>query len=74
MMPPEKGYTPITGRRVVPYPNESLKLGPGLWLTQEGNLTSETPISECELTAETLEYWEERAVTGQGKPLSELIV
>ena len=75
MMPPETGFKPTASPgRVVPYPNQSLRLGADVWLHQTGEVSSTRPISECELTAETLSYWEETALRGQGVPLSDLIV
>lgn len=72
MMPPEQGPRPVPATsRVVPYPNESLKLGGGRWLSQDGTVTTELPILECDLTAETLEYWEATAVRS-GSTLNDL--
>ena len=73
MLPPQPGYTPVTGRRIVPENNEALKLGSNLWLMDTGEVSTEMPLLECDLTPETLEYWEAAAVRG-GHVLSELIV
>ena len=73
MMPPPGGPKPIPpGSRVVPYPNESLALGGGRWLEQTGQVVTELPWLECELTSATLEYWEATAARG-GHVLSDLI-
>ena len=72
-MPPLPGYTRVTGRRVVPYENEALKLSNNLWLAETGEVTTVKPLLECGLTPETLEYWEETAARG-GNVLADLIV
>ena len=72
MLPPEPGYTPVFGRRIVPDPNHALKLASGLWLLDTGEVTTVRPPLECDLTNDTLEYWEVTAARG-GNVLADLI-
>ena len=73
MMPPKVRKPIPPGSRVCAYPNESLKLGGGRWLEQDGEVVTDPYGYSCDLTAETLVFWEEAAVSG-GHVLSELIV
>ena len=73
MMPPDR-VTPIpSDSRVIPDPGYSLTLGGGRWLHQTGEVTTTEPSRECDITAETLAYWEDAAVRG-GNTLNDLIV
>ena len=74
MWPPIHPHDPPTGD-VVPYPGSALKLGDGKWLLETGEIETGNLRRgyEVELTDNTLNYWEETALRGQGKRLSELI-
>lgn len=74
MLPPEHEIPPPAGD-LVAWPNDALPLGSGRWLTTGGNIVlSLRHANECELTSQTLRYWEAVALRGQGVPLSDLIV
>lgn len=74
MMPPVSPL-PIPTGDVAPYPDEALALGGGRWLTIYGKVTTHLRGQyECELTSQTLRFWETAALKGEGVPLQDLIV
>lgn len=74
MVPPEYEVQPPVGD-LVPYPGDVLTLGGGRWLNMRGEIVPNLRHGhECQLTSQTLRYWEAAALRGQGVPLSELIV
>ena len=74
MMPPEHEMTPPAGD-LVAYPGEALALGGGRWLDTSGQIRlGLRGLFECQLTSQTLRYWEAAALRGQGVPLNDLFV
>jgi hypothetical protein len=73
MMPPDPQITPPAGD-VAPYPGSALNIGGGRWLLMTGDIVTNIVGRRCELTSQTVRYWELAALRGQGVPLSELIV
>ena len=73
-MPPTTPLPPPTGD-VVPWPGSALILGGGKFLLETGDLVTKRPRGHrpCNLTANTLKYWEATADRGQGANLSELM-
>lgn len=75
MQPPEEGtvYGAPAGD-LSPNPNEILDLGGNRWLMPNGDIRDEENGISVSVHPWTLKFWEDAALSGQGVPLSELIV
>lgn len=72
MWPADDHIVPPTGD-IAPYPNEALDLGNGTWLANDGKILSKLKGEiGCDLTDQTLHYWESAAIRG-GRNLGDLI-